>query len=264
MHASFSNALARALALLFAAAPVAPAIEDKLPPLRLAIVGDSTVASYDKKSPVHGWGEFIQSRVRSRVIVHNAAVSGASTSSFLAEGRWDAVLTGRPSVVLIQFGHNDAIQALSPVQYAANLQRFVTSARAIGAAPILVTPMELRVFRKTGELIPTLQPYADAMRQLAAREHVPLVDLNQLSGQLFSSLGPTRSYQLGSTWTDRKHFNMLGARAMAELVLRELAQMKTPLSREILALPPSMPILAATPIPVKPARPPRRPRTTTN
>ncbi|HYR59577.1 MAG TPA: hypothetical protein VEO95_13140, partial [Chthoniobacteraceae bacterium] len=64
-----------ALSLTFAL--VARALEDAPPPLLVAIVGDSTVATYDAASPVHGWGEFIQQRMRPRVRVHNAAVAGA-------------------------------------------------------------------------------------------------------------------------------------------------------------------------------------------
>src|SRR5260221_6767999 len=143
-------------AMWLAGAPAARAMDAAPPPLLVAIVGDSTVATYDAASPVHGWGEFIQRRMRPRVLVHNFAAGGASTSSFLAEGRWDAALADKPSVVLIQFGHNDSAQAASLGRFEANLERFVESARACGATPILVTPVQLRVFRD-GKFVPSLQ-----------------------------------------------------------------------------------------------------------
>ncbi len=223
-----------AAGIFLSGASIASAFDDTAPPLRLAIVGDSTVANYPPGSPVHGWGEFIQSRMRRRVQVRNAAVGGASSSSFLAEGRWKAVLAEKPAVALIQFGHNDSFRAISPQQYQANLQHIIESARAQGAVPILVTPMQLRVFRKD-KLVPAFQSYADAARQVAAKTGVTLIDLHDLSGQLFSRLGAARAEQLASPGGDKTHFNRLGAQAMAEIILRELSQKRTPLTREIIA-----------------------------
>ena len=229
-------------------ASLAAAFDDTPPPLRLTLVGDSTVASYAPDSPIHGWGEFIQGRMRRRVQVRNVAVPGASSSSFLAEGRMDAALSEQPAVVLIQFGHNDSFQAISPRQYQANLRRLIESARVHSAIPIVITPVQLRVFRGD-KFIPALQPYADAARQLAAQTSAPLIDLNNLSGQLFARLGPVKSEQLASPGGDKTHFNRLGAQAMAEIILRELAKTGTPLTREIITptfLPP-----ASTPNPRK-------------
>lgn len=239
-------------AIFLLAASLASALDDTPPPLRITIVGDSTVSAYAPTSPVHGWGEFIPSRMRRRVQVRNVAVPGASTSSFLAEGRWDAALAEKPAVVLIQFGHNDSFQTISPRQYQANLQRIVDSARAHDALPILITPMQLRVFRKD-KLVPSLQTYADAARQLAAQSGVILVDLHDLSGQLFARLGPVRAEQLASPGGDRTHFNRLGAQAMAEIVLRELSQRRTPLTREIIA-PPTLPPVTHPPPPSRKAK----------
>jgi lysophospholipase L1-like esterase len=172
--------------------------------------------------------------MRRRVEVRNVAVPGASSSSFLSEGRWDAALNERPGVVLIQFGHNDSFQSISPRQYQANLRRMIESARQHGAVPILITPMQLRVFR--GEkFVPSMAAYAEAVRQLAAQAGVVVIDLNDLSGQLFARLGPERVDQLGSPGNDKTHFNRLGAQAMADIVLHALSQTRTPLTREILA-----------------------------
>jgi lysophospholipase L1-like esterase len=217
---------------------MATGFDDTPPPLRLAIVGDSTVSAYAPTSPVHGWGEFIQSRMRPRVQVRNVAVPGASSSSFLAEERWKDVLSEQPGVVLIQFGHNEFFNHISPKEYAANLQQFIDSSRACGAIPIIITPVQLRVFRDN-VLVPSLQPYAETARQVAARARVAVVDLNDLSGQLFSRLGPTKTEQLGSPGGDQTHFNRLGAQALAEIVLHELTHQRTPLSREIIATAPA-------------------------
>jgi lysophospholipase L1-like esterase len=254
----FSAPAAIAAGFLLFAASRAPAFEDTTPALRLTIAGDSTVASYPPESPVHGWGEFIQRRMRRRVQVRNVAVGGASSSSFLAEGRWDAALNERPTVVLIQFGHNDHTQAISLERYAANLQRMIESARQVGAFPILVTPMQLRFFRD-GKFVPSMLDYSDVMRQVATQSGVVVLELNDLSGQLYTRLGPARVEQLGSPGNDHTHFNRLGAEAMAGIVLHELSQMRTPLTREILAPLATAPS-TGIPKPEKPAKAARRMR----
>ena len=211
----------------------AHSFEDTTPPLRLTIVGDSTVASYDAKSLIHGWGEFIAPRMRPRVKVHNLAVPGTSSSTFIQKGLWDGALRDKPNVVLIQFGHNDSGQDINPLQTQSNLQFLIESAREHGATPILVTPMQLRRF-SSDKLLPSLKEYADAAKEVAERTGVVVIDLNDLSGQLFTNLGPARTAQLASAYGDQTHFNRLGAQAMAELILHELAQTRTPLTREIL------------------------------
>jgi lysophospholipase L1-like esterase len=217
---------------LFSAAR-ALSFDDIAPPLRLTIVGDSTVATYDAKSPIHGWGEFIAARMRRRVQIHNLAAPGASSSTFIQKGLWDQALRDNPNVVLIQFGHNDSAQKIDPLQTQSNLQFLIESAREAGATPILITPMQMRAFNR-GKLVPTLGPYADAARQVAARTGVAIIDLNTLSGELYERLGPMKTEQLASPGGDMTHFNRLGAQAMADIVLRELAQVRTPLTREIL------------------------------
>ena len=67
---------------------VAPAL------IRIALVGDSTVADYLKPGDVHrGWGQMFPEFVdTNRVMVQNFAVNGRSTKTFKKEGRWDKVL----------------------------------------------------------------------------------------------------------------------------------------------------------------------------
>jgi hypothetical protein len=76
-----------------------------------------------------------------------------------------------------------------------------------------------------------------------------LIDLNELSGQLYERLGPAKAEALASPGRDLTHFNRLGAQAMANIILRELAQARTPLTREIIEPAASFP--AATPKPRK-------------
>ena len=99
--------------LLFALLPAlraadAPGVTNDTP-LRLVIVGDSTVCNYTSTVPTRGWGMYIQERFKKgTVTVINLAASGRSTKTFIQEGRWQKALAEKPNYVLIQFGHNDS------------------------------------------------------------------------------------------------------------------------------------------------------------
>jgi lysophospholipase L1-like esterase len=196
--------------------------------LTIAIIGDSTVCEYPAESPVRGWGHFIAEYFNDRVRVVNLAASGRSTKTFIAEGRWKRTLAEKPDVVLIQFGHNDSHAKEKPeatdaaTDYRDFLRRYVDEARAANATPIFVTPMYRRNFDKDGKLTDILQPYADAMKAVAAEKKVAVIDLHTSSGEVFRKLGKERCPELANAPTDFTHFNEKGARAMAELVMKEL------------------------------------------
>src|SRR3954469_12669155 len=62
-------------------------------PVRIAIVGDSTVADYKLDDPHRGWGQLFPEFIDTgHVSVQNFAVNGRSTKTFKSEGRWESVL----------------------------------------------------------------------------------------------------------------------------------------------------------------------------
>jgi 6-phosphogluconolactonase len=208
----------------------APAVRaaDQPAPLRVVLIGDSTMCEYPSTDPRFGWGHFLQDYFNDSVRVINLAKSGRSTRTFIGEGLWAAALKQKPDFVLIQFGHNDSHGAGHPEAtdaastYRDFLRRYIDETRAAGATPILVTPMCRRDFGADGQLQNGLRPYADAMKAVAAEKQVGLVDLNASSVLLAQALGPTRSLALANRPGDATHFNEQGARAMAELVMRDL------------------------------------------
>ncbi|MCX7008797.1 MAG: rhamnogalacturonan acetylesterase, partial [Kiritimatiellaeota bacterium] len=171
------------------------------------------------------------------VRIINLARSGRSTKTFIKEGLWKKTLTVKPQYILIQFGHNDSHGQGRPEateaggDYKDNLRRYIAEARAAGANPILVTPMHRRVF-KDGALSTELQPYAEAMGQVAAEQKVPLVDLYAMSGELFQKAGDAGSVDLSCKPEDRTHFSAKGAKALADLVMKGLL----PVAPELKAL----------------------------
>ena len=207
-------------------------------PVRLFIAGDSTAAEYGpERAPQAGWGQALQSYLDpARFEVRNHAKGGRSTRSFIDEGRLDAIgrELRRGDVLLIQFGHNDAkfedrTRYTDPdSDYPRMLMRYVQVARDHGATPVLVTPVA-RLLYDFGSLLDTHARYTLAMQQLAAREHVALIDLNDRSTRWIRALGEqgARPYFLfvpEQNKADGTHFSAAGATAVACLVLREAVQ----------------------------------------
>ena len=195
---------------------------------KIVLVGDSTVCDYPLEKPERGWGQFIQGYFDDGVKVINLAKSGRSTKTFIKEGLWNKALAEKPAFVLIQLGHNDSHPPEKPestnaaTDYKENLRRYVDESRAIGAKPVLITPMVRRIFGQDGKLLNELQPYADAMKQVAGEKKAPLIDLHALSKALAEPLGPAGSAFMANKADDNTHFGEKGAKAMAELVMKEL------------------------------------------
>jgi len=167
---------------------------------KIILVGDSTTAV------VGGWGpSFCAYHVTSFLTCVNLARGGRSSGSYFAEGSWDIALAEMQSdayaqvYVLIQFGHND--QPGKPgrstdlaTEFPANLRRYVAETRARGAIPVLLTPLTRRQFID-GQLQNDLEPWAEAIRKIAAETGAPLVDLNAVSSAAVQALGPMMSAQ---------------------------------------------------------------------
>jgi pectinesterase len=192
--------------------------------IRIVLVGDSTVAEGS------GWGPGFKTLLNDKAECINAAAGGRSSMSFINEGRWKKALELKPDYVLIQFGHNDQ-PGKGPERetdpnstYPEWMAKYVTEARAAGAKPILVTSLTRRNFRGD-KLQDSLGPYAEAVRKLAEKEKVPLVDLYARSTEVVAKLGSAAADELGPVKDgkpDRTHLNAKGSEAMAKLVVDEL------------------------------------------
>lgn len=199
------------------------------------LAGDSTMAEkLPEKRPETGWGEWLAAQFQpGTVMVDNRAKNGRSTRTFIEEGRWQALLdaTQPGDVVLIQFGHNDQSvekrdRYTPPVDYARNLERFVSDVRGKQATPVLLTPVARRRFDDAGRLLDSHGEYPDLVRDLAAREHVALVDMQRRSEAVLQEGGVETSKSL-FLWVapghanypdgvqDNTHFSPEGAACMA-------------------------------------------------
>lgn len=229
------------LACLLTALACCPVVADDAAPLRVALIGDSTMASYPKppadRPDLTGWGQVFGEFFDGGVTILNHAASGRSSKSFLGEGRWEPVLAEKPDYVFIQFGHNDqpgkGERATDPQgDFQDNLRRYVREARAAGAKPVLVTPVARRTFAD-GKLTTSLTPYAEATQQVAKELEVPVVDLHGASCKLFASLGDAGSADLTASASDRTHFSRKGGLAIAGLVAAALPAAAPELARRL-------------------------------
>ncbi len=202
-------------------------------PRQVFIAGDSTASEYGaERAPREGWGQQLQTFLDERqVVVRNHAKSGRSARSFIEEGWFEGVKQGLRAgdVLLIQFGHNDAKQE-APERYNEPrdafprwLMRYITLARDAGATPILVTPVARRKFDH-GQLLDTHGLYAEAVRQLAQREGVGLIDLTASSMDWLRALGDdaSKAYYMhvpAQQQADDTHFQQRGAVMVACLVV---------------------------------------------
>ena len=185
--------IAALTAALSLAAVQTPATEaPPVQPIRaskIILVGDSTTAV------VGGWGpSFCAYHVTSFAACVNLARGGRSSGSYIAEGSWDLALSEMATpgfaatYVLIQFGHNDQPGRSTDLatEFPVNLKRYVAETRARGATPILLTPLVRRQF-VDGRLQNDLEPWAEAVRAVAAETNTPLVDLNRASAETMSA-----------------------------------------------------------------------------
>lgn len=215
-----------------------------LPQINVILIGDSTVASYKAENPKRGWGQMLPMFLNDKATVKNLAAPGRSTKTYINEGRWDKALKQvRPGdVVMIQFGHNDSHNKLKPeatdanTDYKSFLRKYVDDVLAKKATPILVTPMHRGTFRKNGTLSKELLPYSTALMEVAKEKHISCVDLYTQTGKIFEELGRNKIQPLFCSEKDRTHFSEKGAMFIAELVAKNLASQKTPIS-EYLKIP---------------------------
>ncbi|MET7257959.1 rhamnogalacturonan acetylesterase [Dyadobacter fermentans] len=221
-------------------------------PITVFLIGDSTMAGKQVKYyPEAGWGMPFAYFFDQNVKVDNRAMNGRSTRTFIEEGRWQSVADSlrEGDYVLIQFGHNDEVKTkksyTDETGYQKNLVRFIAETRAKKANPVLITPVARRSFDADGKIQETHAVYSRLVREVAAAQNVPLIDLDKRSQALLQSMGEENSkllflhlavgehpnYPAGKE--DNTHFNELGARKMAQLVLADIRALKLGLVERI-------------------------------
>ena len=222
--------------------------------LKIFMAGDSTMAIKDIRAfPETGWGMPFVHFWDTSVTVINKAQNGASTRTFREDGLWQSIeqQEGAGDYVFIQFGHNDEVPAkksyTTPQEFQKNLKKFIRETKIKNAIPILLTPVARRRFDSTGHVEGTHVEYSELVRQVAAQEKLVLIDLDKISQALYQQWGVEKSkllflqlqkgehpnYPEGRE--DNTHFSELGARLVAQLVLKELKEKMPELTERIVS-----------------------------
>jgi lysophospholipase L1-like esterase len=241
------------------------------------LAGDSTVVDQDVE-PWAAWGQMLPRFFRPGVVIANHAESGETIKSFVDEQRFAKVMSliQPGDYLFLQFGHNDMKPNAVPLDdYRSLLADYIAKTRAKGATPVLVTSMNRRRFDASGKIVNSLAGYPDAVREVAAVQHVALIDLNGMSKTLFEAMGPEGSMKAFMHYpanafpnqteaiSDDTHFNKYGAYELARCVVHGIRAAKLPLrkrlSKDVVDFDPSRPDpqaefdLPATPIPPRTA-----------
>ena len=225
------------------------------------LCGNSTVVDQENE-PWASWGQMIPRFFNSGIAIANHAESGESANTFIAAKRLKKVLSEmkKGDYLMVEFGHNDQKQK-GPgkgayYSFMTNLKTFIDEVRAKGGQPILLTPTRRRKFDKEGRTVNTHDEYPDAVRWIAAKENVPLIELNNMTGTLYEALGEEESkkafvhYPMGSfpgqtkELADNTHFNPYGAYQIAKCVIEGIKKATPELAKYL-----------KTDIPYDPAKP---------
>ena len=212
--------------------------------ITLFLCGNSTVVDQSRE-PWASWGQMIPRWFDDGVAISNHAESGLTAGSFLAGNRLDKILASmKPGdYVFCEFGHNDQKEkgAGSGAWYnfSYNLKKFIDLVRQKKGHIVFLTPTQRRKF-ENGKIQETHGDYPDAMRAVARRENVPVIELHDMTRTFFETLGEENSkralvhYPAGTfqgqdkELADNTHFNTWGAYEVAKMVVMGMKQHNMP------------------------------------
>jgi lysophospholipase L1-like esterase len=211
------------------------------------LCGNSTVVDQEEE-PWASWGQMITRWFSPQVAIANFAESGLSCTSFLAQLRLDKILTQlkKGDYVIVEFGHNDEKEKKAGdgawYSYSRNLKIFADRVREAGGEIIFCTPTARRFFNDDHKTIRnTHGDYPEAMKTVARRENIPVIDLTRMSTQFYETLGEEGSkkslvHYPANTFpgqdkalADNTHFNPFGAWEIAKMIVMGLKQINSPL-----------------------------------
>ena len=228
-------------------------------PATVWVAGDSTVRN---SSPCRGWGDELYAYFNDNITVVNSALAGRSVRDWLyfATGEMDGDLclvqldaNGQPLVqdrwaymlenmsagdyLLIQFGINDGWADcgshvhVGEAEFQLEYGMMADAAKARGTQPVFLTPVS--AIACSGGTAVGSRGYLDATRQAGANYDVPVIDLHQLSVDLYNQLAfcPVQGGDVSAETTgpvgdffcnDHTHFETTGANGIAGVIVQAL------------------------------------------
>ena len=222
----------------------------------LFLVGNSTMRNGtlgNGNNGQWGWGYFANKYFNpSRISVENQALGGMSTRTFYNQ-LWPAIRQAlKPGDwVIISIGHNDngpfdsgRARAVKPgtgtdsmvvtiqetgvketvYTYGGYMRRYIAECREKGAHPILMSLTPRNAYDDNGKIV--RKPQGAWLEEIAREQHVPYVDLNEISGQKLDAYGKWKeSYHF---YGDNIHTSLFGAEMNARSAAEGLARSNDP------------------------------------
>lgn len=217
--------------------------------------------------PEGSWGEFLDEFIDSNYEVMDYAEGGRSSRTFIDGTKTDGsdrfldkikeqMVAG--DYLFIQFGHNDSsadyadryvptgdpdangvYPAIAPTSEGAGdgtfkwyLQQYVDAAKAVGATPVMVTPVSRRYYNSDGTIRShhgSNDEYVTITKQVAEENGIVCIDLYAYSKDLYESLykldGAGSDSALGTrlfATGEKTHHSKLGGFILAEFMAKTL------------------------------------------
>ena len=223
-------------------------IEPDTTAVTVFLCGNSTVVDQELE-PWASWGQMIPRWFTDKVSISNHAESGLSARTFIASNRLEKVLSmmKRGDYVVCEFGHNDQKEKRAGdgayYHFAYQLKLFIDKVREAGGQLIFVTPTQRRFFDEATKtkILETHLDYPEAMRTVARRENVPVIELHDMTRDFFETLGfegskkalvhyPANTFPgQEKELADNTHFNPYGAYEVAKMVVMGMKQLGLPI-----------------------------------
>jgi len=231
-------------------------------PIKVWMAGDSTMAGGPTTACAAcpcGYGSQLDPLFNSNVTVVNNAVGGLTIQTWLYQGvsstmvdgecavtntafqsRWTNMLSGTSAMkagdyLFISFGINDGDancpKHIGEAKYLGYLNLMVKAAKELGVEPILMPPVGAIDCGGGSTAVNIRKAYfTTASNDAGTANNVPVIDLGQLSIDLYNSLGLcpntadyTSNSKVGQFFCqDHTHFELAGAKQIAQLVAKAL------------------------------------------
>lgn len=170
-------------------------------PRTLWMVGDGAMTEYSDSVEAKGWVQYLSEEFApKRGVVLNESFVGNSLHVFMNDNA--AIRIERVparTILFVQFGTND-LREYSPEQHSSldafvhRMDELITLARRNKVNVVLCTPLA-QPYYKDGELVDRLGGYAEAVRRVAAYNHVALLDLEQTTRTWLASMSEEEAAQ---------------------------------------------------------------------
>lgn len=205
--------------------------------INIAFTGSSSTAGHNTTAAKR-WVNLLASRITTNPVladqqaydqrttlppgltVINAGINGATSATYLADGRDTRLAALNPTFIVHMIGSNDYGNNVTQTEYRANILAAIERVDTLNARPVahlLVHSYERYDITPTSR---TWAQYGDTLRAIAAErpDHIAFLDLSKA----FRAVGIPSTDPLGLMQSDRLHMNDYGHAYFAELIASTL------------------------------------------